>query len=177
MKDTRSYRTSRSGHSRATERDRFEPSRSSYLYGSAAPAYESGSDAEFGVIRGRRARSEIVELPSSIITIARVVVVVAVIVAAVACVRVGLSALSINTSIATTELSSQIETARTAGNDLEVMQSRLANSTHIKLEATSLGMAAPAETTVVELGPDVVATDAQGNLSLAGSLSVIENAG
>ncbi len=177
MKTTRSYRASRSETSRAQNRDAFGSSRSTYVYGSAAPAYAPGSAPDFDVIPGRRSRSEVVELPASIMTIARVIVVVAAIVAVIACVRVGLSAMSINTSIATSELSSQIETARTAGNDLEVMQSQLSNSTHIKLEATGLGMAAPESTTVVTLSPDVVATDAQGNLSLSGSLSAIENAG
>ena len=171
MKNERSYRASRSDTSRAAS------SRSAYLYGSAAPAYRPESEPEFGVIPGHRSRSEVVELPASIMTIARVVVAVAIVIAAIACVRVGLSAMSVNTSIATSELSSQIESARTTGNDLEVMQSQLSNSTHIKLEATGLGMAAPSETTVVTLEPDVVATDAQGNLSLSGSLSAIENAG
>lgn len=177
MKNERSYRASRSDTSRAASRAYAGSSRSAYLYGSAAPAYRPESEPEFDVIPGRRSRSEVVELPASIMTIARVVVAVAIVVAAIACVRVGLSALSVNTSIATSELSSQIETARTTGNDLEVMQSQLSNSTHIKLEATGLGMSAPAETTVVTLDPDVVATDAQGNLSLSGSLSAIENAG
>lgn len=177
MRNERSYRASRSDSSRASRRESFGSPRSSYVYGSAAPAYSPEAEREFDVIPGSRTRSEVVELPASIMTIARVVVVVAVIIAAIACVRVGLSAMSINTSIATSELSSQIDTARTTGNDLEVMQSQLSNSTHIKLEATGLGMAAPAETTVVALGPDVVATDAQGNLSLSGSLAAIENAG
>lgn len=173
MKDTRSYRASRSESSRAGGRVSYASSRSAYVYGSAAPSFETGTRSDFDVIPGRGSRSEVVQLPSSIMTIARVAVVVAIVVAAIACVRVGLSAMSINTSIATSELSSQIETARTTGNDLEVMQSRLSNSTHIKLEATSLGMAAPDETSVVSLSPDVVVTDEQGNLSLAGSLSAI----
>lgn len=177
MKNERSYRASRSDTSRAAGRAYAGSSRSAYLYGSAAPAYRPESEPEFGVIPGHRSRSEVVELPASIMTIARVVVAVAVVIAAIACVRVGLSAMSVNTSIATSELSSQIESARTTGNDLEVKQSQLSNSTHIKLEATGLGMAAPSETTVVTLEPDVVATDAQGNLSLSGSLSAIENAG
>lgn len=177
MKNERSYRASRSDTSRAAGRAYAGSSRSAYLYGSAAPAYRPESEPEFGVIPGHRSRSEVVELPASIMTIARVVVAVAIVIAAIACVRVGLSAMSVNTSIATSELSSQIESARTTGNDLEVKQSQLSNSTHIKLEATGLGMAAPSETTVVTLEPDVVATDAQGSLSLSGSLSAIENAG
>lgn len=174
MKDARSYRASRSDSHRAGGRDAYASARSPYLYGSAAPSFNAG-ESDFGVIPGKGARTEVVQLPSSVIAIARIAVIVAIVVAAIAFVRVGLSAMSINTSIATSELSSQIETARAAGNDLEVMQSRLSNSTHIKLEATSLGMAAPDEISVVSLSSDVVVTDGQGNLSLSGSLSAIGN--
>lgn len=172
MKNTRSYRTSRSDISRSS----YYPNRSSYMYGSAAPAYRPEVEPDFEVIPGRRTQPEVVELPASVMTVARVVVIVALIVAAIACVRVGLSAMSISTAIETSELSDQIELARTTGNDLEVMQSQLSNSTHIKLEATSLGMAAAEETSVITLSSDVVATDDQGNLSLSGSISAIENA-
>lgn len=177
MTDTHSYRASRSGSSSTRRRDSFASPQSAYLYGSVAPSRDSGREPNFGVIAGHRTQAEVAQLPASIMTIARVVVVVAIVIAAIACVRVGLSAMSIHTSIATSELSSQIETARTTGNDLEVMQSRLSNSTHIKLEATSLGMAAPAATSVVTLAPDAVVVDEQGNLSLAGSLSALGNAG
>lgn len=161
MKETRSYRASRSD----------------YVYGSAAPAYAPVPELEFDVIPGHRSSSDIVTLPAWVMSVARVAVAVACVVALLACVRVALSATSVNTSIATSQLSSQIEAARSAGNDLEVQQSRLANSSHIKLEAMSLGMAAPAETTALVLPEDIVAVDEAGNLSLSGSIGAIENAG
>ena len=72
----------------------------------------------------------------------------------------------------------QIANERTLGNDLEVQQSQLSNSTHIhRSAAEGLGMAAPAATESIELGADVVATDASGNLSLSGSLSSMASQG
>lgn len=94
-----------------------------------------------------------------------------------ACARVLLSAASVTTTIATDELSTQIANERTLGNDLEVQQSQLSNSTHIRSAAEGLGMAAPAATESIELGADVVATDASGNLSLSGSLSSMASQG
>ncbi len=173
MESTRSYRASRSERPHSVRRQ--DPSL--YVHGSTVPAYRPEQRPDFGVIPGRRAQSEVVELPASIMSIARIVVVVALIVAAIACVRVALSAMSINTSITTSELSSQIEVARTTGNDLEVMQTQLSSSALIEIGATSLGMAAPEETSVITLSPDVVATDDEGNLSLSGSISAIANAG
>ena len=148
--------------------------RQDYLYGSSAPSLSRGSQAEFEVIPGQRgASSDVATLPSSIIGAAKAVVVVAML----CCVRVGLSAASITTSIEANRLSAQIENARSYGSDLEVQQSRLSNSTHIRVEAASLGVAPPEETVAVVLGADVVATDEAGNLSLSGSIAALENQG
>lgn len=153
--------------------------RQDYLYGSSAPSLSRGSQTEFEVIPGRRgASSDVATLPSSIIGAAKaVVVVVALVIAMVCCVRVGLSAASITTSIEANKLSTQIENARSYGSDLEVQQSRLSNSTHIRVEAASLGVTPPEKTVAVVLGADVVATDEAGNLSLSGSIAALENQG
>lgn len=152
--------------------------RQDYLYGSSAPSLSRSSQTEFEVIPGRRgASSDVATLPSSIIGAAKVVVVVALVIAMVCCVRVGLSAASITTSIEANRLSTQIENARSYGSDLEVQQSRLSNSTHIRVEAASLGVTPPEKTVAVVLGADVVATDEAGNLSLSGSIAALENQG
>lgn len=153
----------------------YRASRSGYLYGSAAPAVAPETD--FEVIPGRRSSSDVVTLPASVMTAAKLIVAAACIVAALCCVRVGLSAASVTSSIAADDLSSQIEDARSYASDLEVQQSRLSNSTHIRVEAADLGMAAPASTEAVVLGPDIVATDATGALSLAGSIAAIAEQG
>ena len=152
--------------------------RQDYLYGSSAPSLSRGSQTEFEVIPGRRgASSDVATLPSSIIGAAKAVVVVALVIVMVCCVRVGLSAASITTSIEANRLSTQIENARSYGSDLEVQQSRLSNSTHIRVEAASLGVTPPEKTVAVVLGADVVATDETGNLSLSGSIAALENQG
>lgn len=152
--------------------------RQDYLYGSSAPSLSRSSQTEFEVIPGRRgASSDVTTLPSSIIGAAKAVVVVALVVVMVCCVRVGLSAASITTSIEANRLSTQIENARSYGSDLEVQQSRLSNSTHIRVEAASLGVTPPEKTVAVVLGADVVATDEAGNLSLSGSIAALENQG
>lgn len=160
-RSTRSYRASRSG----------------YVYGSAAPTYRREAEQSFDVIEGRRSRNEIVTLPSSVMGVVKVVVVVAMVVAALCCVRVGLAAASVTTSIESSKISADIESARSMGNDLEVQQSQLSNSMHIRVEAAGMNMGAPATTAVVTLAPDVVATDDAGNLSLSGSLSNIASQG
>ncbi|MDO4443452.1 MAG: hypothetical protein Q4B69_06200 [Slackia sp.] len=99
----------------------------------------------------------------------------ALVLAALGCVRVGLSAASVTCSIASDDLSTQIESARSYGSDLEVQQSRLSNASHIRTEASNLGMGAPSSTELIVLPPDIVATDENGGLSLAGSISAIAN--
>ena len=153
----------------------YRASRSGYLYGSSAPDVSPVPASDFEVIPGRRSTSEVETLPASFIGAAKTIVVAALILATLGCVRVGLSAASVTCSIASDDLSVQIESARSYGSDLEVQQSRLSNSTHIRVEAANLGMGAPSSTEVVVLAPDIVATDAEGDLSLAGSIAAIAN--
>ncbi len=159
------------------ERESYRASRSAYIHGSAAPDLRHAADPDVNVVAGRRRATQSDGVPESVFGVVRVVLVVAAIVAFLCCARVFLSAASVSTTIATNDLSTQIANERTAGNDLEVQQSQLSNSMHIRIAAEGLGMAAPAATESVELGADVVATDASGNLSLSGSLSSMANQG
>ncbi len=153
-----------------TRRDSYRAPRSAYVHGSAAPDLYSG-EPDVSVFSGKGRSPEVSSLPQSVFGILRVGAVVAIVIAVLCCVRVGLTAASVSTVIATSELSSQIEAERTAGNDLEVQQSQLSNSMHVRIAAEGLGMAAPAATEAVVLSEDVIATDASGNLSLSASLS------
>lgn len=155
----------------------YRASRSGYLYGTTAPDVSSQQTGDFEVIPGRGRFADVVTLPASVMGVAKVVVAAALVIAMLCCVRVGLSAASVTSSIAADELSTKIENARSYGSDLEVQQSRLSNSTHIRVEAASLGMAPPVNTESVVLPADVVTTDAQGNLSLSGSIAAIANQG
>ena len=159
------------------ERDSYRASRSAYIHGSAAPDLRPVSDPDINVVPGRRRAVEVDGVPDSVFAVVRIVLVVAAVVAVLCCARVGLAAASVSTTIASNDLSTQIANERTAGNDLEVQQSQLSNSMHIRIAAEGLGMAAPAATEAVELGADVVSTDAEGNLSLSGSLSAMANQG
>ena len=109
-------------------------------------------------------------LPSSVVALARIIVAVLIVFACVGLARVFLSSATVTSSVQAQELSSQIDSARAQGNQLGVTQSSLSNPARIKTEATAMGMAAPAETAVIDLEQDVVATDEQGRLSLSKTL-------
>lgn len=148
---------------------------------SAAPAYsyqypervgQSQAQPRVSVVPGRRPGSDAQTIPSSVVTLAKIVAVVLVVLAAVSFVRIGLSSAAVSTSLQSQELSTQIESARSTGNDLEVMQSSLSNPSRIKAEAGNrLDMAAPAAVETITLETDVVATDASGDLSLSQSVA------
>lgn len=128
---------------------------------------------EIGVIPGQSHQAQAEPLPSSLVFLAKVAAVVLAVVAVLACGRIALSSAAVTTALETRELSSQIETARSEGNALEVVQSSLSNPTRVKDAATLLGMSAPAYVANIDLSGDVVVTDAQGNLSLSGSAAVL----
>lgn len=112
-------------------------------------------------------------LPSSVIFLAKTVAVVFVVFALLGCARIALSSATVTTAIETRELNSQIESARSEGNKLEVAQSSLSNPTRIKDAAGVLGMYAPAYVANIDISGDVVVVDAAGNLSLSGSAAVL----
>ena len=145
-------------------------SRSAYISGSAAPELDYSSTSEVGVFPGSRTQTE-QGLPQGAFVLVRAIIVVAIAVALLAFARVWLSAGSVSSTIAASDLSSKIETARATGNDLEVQQSQLSNTMHIRLAAESMGLGAAESTVAIDLPADVVATDESGNLSLSGSLS------
>ncbi len=87
--------------------------------------------------------------------------------------RISLSAATVAEALQAREVTNQLEDSRSSINQLEVTQSTLSNPTRIKNEAAALGMTTAAETIVLDLSGDVVATDADGNLSLSGSLDVL----
>ena len=109
-------------------------------------------------------------LPVSVVFLAKVAAAVLLVVALVGVARVALSSAAVTGSLQAQELSGKIDSARAQGNQLEVAQSSLSNPARVKTEATAAGMAAPLETTTIELGQDVVGIDEAGNLSLSQSL-------
>ena len=149
--------------------DRAYAAAPSRAYG-AAPERAESRKPRIGVVLGTGPKNAPATLPSSVLVLARALVVVLLVLAAVGLVRVFLNSATVTASMQAQELSSQISSARAQGNQLEVAQSSLSNPARVKTEANAMGMAAPAETIVVNLGQDVVATDEAGNLSLSRTL-------
>jgi cell division protein FtsL len=171
------YRPSATSSRRTSARREFVPSGSAsteYVYGNTARYAEpvTTPDVDFDVIRGHR-RPEVVTLPQSFHTFARAFLAVAVALSVVFFVRVGFAAASVNVNIDSQTLAVQIEDAQAQANSLEVQQSLLMSGSSLQNKASELGMSAPESTTTITLPEDVVATDADGNLSLSGSLSAM----
>ena len=111
-------------------------------------------------------------LSPTILAIAKVSAVMLVLFALMGFVRIGLASATVSTAVSSSELSSQIENARSQGNDLEVKQSFLSNPTSIKQQASDLKMA-EGEAVSLTLSKDIVSTDGRGNLSLSQSIKAL----
>lgn len=148
-----------------------------------AYAYPEPAYREHGVEPQRKPRREINVVPGSsagekplapvwyVVTAAAAAVLI--FLALLGFARISLESATVTTALETRELSSQIATARSDGNVLEVQQSSLSNPTRIKDAATLLGMSAPAYVTNIDLSGDIVVVDAAGALSLSGSAAVL----
>ncbi|MGI6591188.1 MAG: cell division protein FtsL [Eggerthellaceae bacterium] len=139
-----------------------------YQYGSTAP--EPRHEQTVRVIRGRRHQVE--TLDGRLIAFAKIGLAVLLAFAVLGCVRVGLTSLAVSSSIATSQIESNIDTAKAEGTALEVEQSKLTNPSAVKKAAAKMGMTTPVSTETLKLSADVVATDDEGNLSLSKSLAV-----
>ena len=129
--------------------------------------------ASVSVVRGQGADAQARQSASALVFAAKVAACVVVVLAILGFVRVTLSSATVATALETQELTSQIDVARSEGSKLEVQQSSLANPTRVRIVASSLGMAAPASTSVIDLSGDVVVTDEAGNRSLSGSAAAL----
>lgn len=147
----------------------------SYPYPKRAP--ERAPRPHVRVVPGQVTRTAPSALPSSVISVAKVAAVVLVVVALVAVARVALMSAAVSASMESQTLSSSIDSARSAGSDLEVMQSLLSNPTRVKAEANGLKMTAPESVATISLDQDVVATNDDGSLSLSKSVALAAGAG
>lgn len=147
---------------------------------SAVPAYthypersfEQDTRTRISVVPGRGIRTQNPVLPSRTVFFVKVAVAALVAITLVAFVRIGLSTAATSASIQASELSMQIDEARSLGASLEVSQSVLSNPSEVKERAKKLGMSNPESTTTINLDADVVTTDSKGALSLSKSVSV-----
>ena len=117
-----------------------------YIHGSAAPKRHAGNPYERPDVRaipGSRTRSTTEVLPQRAITGVAIVLMVFALIAVASFGRIALSVMAVNTSRATSEVSSQLDDARSVGSVLEVEQSTLSNPEKIKKKAKKLGMVSP----------------------------------
>lgn len=124
------------------------------------------------VMPGTGTRESTHTMPTTVVLLAKAAAVILVAVALLCCARIALASAAVSTSLQAQQLENQIDEARSTGSNLEVKQSTLSNPTRVKGEAGRLNMAAPESVGVIDLGVDVVAYDAAGNLSLSKSVQI-----
>lgn len=153
--------------------------------GSAAPAYRRYASQEpawdfsprIDVIRGggKRARSK--SLSSNAVMTAIAIAVILTAVAFFAIVRIGITAATVAEASAAQQVSSEIESARSASASLDVAISTLSGNTTVQTKAKDMNMAAPSVESVVTLDEDLVAVGEDGTLLLSDSIGRVSQAG
>ena len=131
------------------------------------PGRARSSQSDVRVVRGGANAQPSVNI---LVEIAKMAAIVLVVVAALCFARIALTNATVSTMIESDALSAQISEARSTGTSLEMEQSTLSNTAAINSAAKRLGMTAPYEVGTIALSPDVVATDANGSLSLSGTV-------
>ena len=131
------------------------------------PGRARSSQSDMRVVRGGAKAQPSVNI---LVEIAKMAAIVLVVVAALCFARIALTNATVSTMIESDALSAQISEARSTGTSLEMEQSTLSNTAAINSAAKRLGMSAPYEVGTIVLSPDVVATDANGSLSLSGTV-------
>lgn len=147
---------------------------------SAQPAYrydhayrheaQPVSSPDFRVVPGRRSEG----VDPLILRGLRIALALVIAFTALGCVRIAFASATVSASIEGSQISADIESARSTGNSLEVKETTLSSTQNLKDYAKkNLDMVAPASVESLVLSADVVATDEAGNLSLSKSLSVV----
>lgn len=148
-------------------------------YAYSAPEPKRESKRKLGVIPGgAHGRSTEKSAAHALaVKVAKLTVAAVVIFAGIGFARITLSAATVAEALEAREITTNLESVRSTINDLEVKQSSLSNPTRIKTAAADLGMASPTTSTVIDISGDIVATDAEGNLSLTDSIEALASAG
>ena len=145
---------------------------------SAVPAYRSYAVPEpswherprFDVTPGREVRSRERAHTSGPVTVAVGIAVAIVLVALLAVARIAITSLTVTEASEAQAVSTEIEGARSAAAELEVVASTLSNTANIRADAQELGMAQPQDEYVITLEEDIVASDENGSLVLSESI-------
>ncbi|MCF0104440.1 MAG: hypothetical protein HUJ51_03540 [Eggerthellaceae bacterium] len=85
-------------------------------------------------------------------------------------IRLSLYSASVNISLETSNIETQIKSAYGETSTLGIQRSTAENSTKIKEEATKLGMSRQLNTDTINIKPDVATLDNKGKLSIAKSI-------
>ncbi len=137
-------------------------------YPNFAPEREYQRDNVRAVRTGTRTAAD--ANAALLVTAAKMAAVVLVLVAALSFGRIALTNAAVTTMIESDALAANIADARSSGVSLEMEQSVLSSTSALNSAVKRLGMAAPAVIGSITLEPDVVALDADGTLSLSGSV-------
>ena len=130
------------------------------------------------VIPGRRSQNPALRsLSPGAVSAFKAVIVLVALVAVVCGVRVMLSAATVENLQDIKSIESSIDSAQAKSQELEIQHSVLASSSRIEKKAAELGMSAPNKVTYMKVDlSDTVATNADGSISLAGTLANIQSA-
>ena len=109
-------------------------------------------------------------LPAALVLAVSAAIIIACL-AIICFIRIDWSSETVLVQVRSQELSQTIASTRDAGRVLEVQRSSAANASRIRSEAIFMGMMEPDTTESLYLDPDTVTTDADGNLSLSGSMA------
>ena len=122
-------------------------------------------------VRVVHARRPIETVSPQVVTFARIAIVFVVLFAVISFARIAIHTATVNVMLENEQISAQIDEVRSTSANLEVQESTMGSPTNVKRDARQMGMSAPYATETLMLGQDVVAYDAEGNLSLSQSLA------
>lgn len=137
----------------------------------------------------RKARPDVVVLPGDAknnpraqtlsarsVFVFKVLLVAALVFAAVCGIRIWLSTSTVQTLESIETLQTSVSEARSAGNELEIEHSTLANPTRIQQKAKGIGMSYADKTERIEVVlPAAIATYQNGSISVANTIASIES--
>ena len=143
----------------------------------AYPDYapEQARQADVRAIRTGQATSTNSQA-SILVTAAKLAAIVFVFAAILCFARIALTNAAVTTMIESDAISANIAEARSSGVSLEMEQSVLSSTAALNAAVKRLGMAAPGSVGSLALEPDVVALDANGELSLSDSVKNVVSA-
>lgn len=141
-----------------------------YRY-NAAPDFASFPETRerVRVVPGKRERGKEKEA-SALVVIAKMAAVLLIAAALFACARIAINAATVSTMIESDTISTEITKARSTGIGLEMEQSTLTSQPALNTIIKRFHMSTPTEVETIALGADIVATDADGSLSLSATL-------